>query len=96
VPLPPARRRYTTGIERLSNLPQRRRARLLRLPDDRQDVGRVLISFGLDRFHSAFACHMELRARGGWRRLRAPNDHQRRSDIVLVSILLKTDRFDDV
>jgi hypothetical protein len=45
----PARRRYTTRIERLSNLPERRRACLLCLSDDGKDVGCVPISFGLDR-----------------------------------------------
>jgi hypothetical protein len=49
------------SIERLSNLPERRRASLLSFPDDWQDVGlRASVGLGLDGCHRAPTGPVEL------------------------------------
>ena len=60
VPLATASRCDTSGIQCSRNLPQRRRARLLRLADDGQDVGRKPVGLGRHGLHRALAGHVEL------------------------------------
>ena len=59
VPLTTTRRGDAASIQRLSNLPQRFSAGLLRLTDDRKDVGRVSVRLGLHDAHGVLAGHVE-------------------------------------
>ena len=55
IPLPTPRRGDASGVQRLCNLPQGSRARLLGLADDQQDIGRVAIRLGLHGAHGILA-----------------------------------------
>jgi hypothetical protein len=60
VPASATRRGHTSRIERLGNLPQRRRTSFLRLSNDGEHIGRVSVSFGHDRHLCVPAGHVEL------------------------------------
>ena len=65
VPLPTARRRNASCVECLRNLPERPRAGLLCLADDRQHISRLAIRLGLHGAHRAFAGFVEPRVTEG-------------------------------
>jgi hypothetical protein len=52
--------RDASGVQRRSNLPQGSRARLLRLADDWENIGRVAIRLGLHGAHGILASPTDL------------------------------------
>ena len=61
MPLPPASRRDTTGVQGVGNVSQGRCAGLLSRSNDRENVRCVSVGLSLYRLYRAFARYVELR-----------------------------------